>query len=150
MEEKEVNQAGNATAKQEQAAEQAQEAKQEKTFTQEELNAIIQQRLAREKEKSESELTAAFRTKEAELNQRELQLTLRERMAARGLPGELAGILKVTDEAEIENTIGILMKYTGKKEEKTEESMIGFTQIGAKPGPKENGPDPFRKVMGLK
>lgn len=131
MEEKEVNQAGNATAEQEQAAEQAQEAKQEKTFTQEEL-------------------TAAFRTKEAELNQRELQLTLRERMAERGLPGELAGILKVTDEAGIENTIGILMKYTGKKEEKTEESMIGFTQIGAKPGPKENGPDPFRKVMGLK
>lgn len=99
MEEKEVNQAGNATAEQEQAAEQAQEAKQEKTFTQEEL-------------------TAAFRTKEAELNQRELQLTLRERMAERGLPGELAGILKVTDEAGIENTIGILMKYTGKKRKK--------------------------------
>lgn len=54
----------------------------EKTFTQDEVNKIVSERLARDKGKNSAELEK----REHELEQRELAMTAREKLAERGLP----------------------------------------------------------------
>ncbi|MDL2294075.1 hypothetical protein LJC60_05525 [Ruminococcaceae bacterium OttesenSCG-928-D13] len=56
-----------------------------KLFTQDEVNKIVQERLAKEKAKYDTSLAE----KETELKQREFQLTARETLAQKGLPLDL-------------------------------------------------------------
>ena len=79
-------------------AENSTQGSQEKMFTQEEVNTIIQNRLTREKEKSATENAAALEDREAQLQERELKLQLREEMANHDIPKELSDIITVTDE----------------------------------------------------
>ena len=87
-----------------------------KTFTQEEVNAIVQKRLERERSKQGAdEKPAAEETdREQELNQRELNIKLKETLLAKGMPIDLADILRVSDEKDIEisrNYIGNSFEY---------------------------------------
>ena len=65
-----------------------------KTFTQEEVNAIVQKRLERERSKQGAdEKPAAEETdREQELNQRELNIKLKETLLAKGMPIDLAAV----------------------------------------------------------
>ena len=84
-----------------------------KTFTQEEVNAIVQKRLERERSKQGAdEKPAAEETdREQELNQRELNIKLKETLLAKGMPIDLADILRVSDEKDIEPVLTRLGDY---------------------------------------
>ena len=86
---------------------------QEKTFTQEELNAIIGKRLAEQKQQQENELAK----REQELNKREMSIRANELLAEKGLPKALGAVLKYDTEEELVKAIGILEQTKGFKQE---------------------------------
>ena len=119
----------------------------EKTFTQDEVNEIIKKRLAREKSGADEAINA----REAELNRRELQLQLRERMAENSLPKELATIIKADSEEDINNALSLLNKYIKASAEENKGKNVGSFRIGVTSQSREEmrAENPFRKVMGL-
>lgn len=108
-----------------------------KTFTQEEVNKIVQQRLERAKSKEPDELAK----REAELNKREMNLTIREQLSSAGLPNELAGVISAQDEDEAIEKIEILNKYI--------ESQPAHSKAEYNPVKGEVKTDPIREAMGL-
>lgn len=108
-----------------------------KTFTQEEVNKIVQQRLERAKSKEPDELAK----REAELNKREMNLTIREQLSSAGLPNELAGVISAQDEDEVREKIEILKKYI--------ESQPAHSKAEYNPVKGEVKTDPIREAMGL-
>lgn len=75
-----------------------------KTFTQEEVDEIIKKRLARERKKAESEQEPGT-DREKNLEQRELTLMAKEKLLDEGMPLNLAGVLKFSDEKTLEEAI---------------------------------------------
>ena len=108
-----------------------------KTFTQEEVNKIVQQRLERAKSKEPDELAK----REAELNKREMNLTIREQLSSAGLPNELAGVISAQDEDDAREKIEILKKYI--------ESQPAHSKAEYNPVKGEVKTDPIREAMGL-
>lgn len=129
----------------------APETQQEKTFTQEQVNAIVSKRLAEAKASNE----AALSKREAELNQREMQIRAKELLTERGLPKQLADVLKYSDEKSLIAAIDVIEHTRGFKEEEQEKNGKPKRRILVQePLPLHDGggfePDPFRKAMGLK
>ena len=110
----------------------------EKTFTQEEVNKIVQERLARSKNKEPDELAK----REAELNKREMMRVkiIKEQLSSAGLPQELASVITAKDEQEATEKINTLKKYIEQPAHKQAYSPVK--------GGEPNG-DPIRKAMGL-
>ena len=73
----------------------------EKTFTQEQVNAIIGERLAKEKSKADT----ALAEKEQQLIQRELTLTAKERLNQMDLPIELLDALNISSQEALEKSL---------------------------------------------
>lgn len=94
----------------------ATDTQQEKTFTQEQVNAIVGKRLAEAKASNESLLNK----REDELNQREMQIKAKELLAERGLPKELASVMRYDDEESLMKAIDIIDKTRGFKEVKSD------------------------------
>ena len=90
---------------------------QEKTFTQDELNAIIGKRLSEQKQQQESELTK----REEELKKREMNIRANELLMEKGLPKSLGAVLKYDTEEELIKAIEILEQTRGFKQEKEPE-----------------------------
>lgn len=90
---------------------------QEKTFTQEELNAIIGKRLSEQKQQQESELIK----REEELKKREMNIRANELLMEKGLPKSLGAVLKYDTEEELVKAIEILEQTRGFKQEKEPE-----------------------------
>ena len=118
----------------------------EKTFTQDELNRIISERLARNRDKR----TAEFDEREKELKRRELSIIAREKLDEAGLSKELCKVLKYDDEAELDEAIQQLQHikgFDGKKPEKSGKKIVEpfrlpeFTDAPA--------PDLFREAFKL-
>lgn len=78
----------------------------EKTFTQEDVNRIVQERLAKEKAKNSGE--ADFAKREQELAQRELHMTAKELLSEKGLPVQLFDALNCTDKETMEKSIATI------------------------------------------
>lgn len=81
-------------------------AQQESTFTQEDVNRIVSERLAKEKAKNDT----ALADRERELAQREFQLKAREILESKKLPVELLGALNATDESSLNAALELLDK----------------------------------------
>ena len=113
----------------------------EKTFTQEQVNQIISDRLARDRAKGE----AALAEREQQLAQRELQLT------ENGLPVELVDALNVSSPEALEKALSTVKTVMDKyKAEAQPIKIIG----GAKPAEvlcraKYTGDGSLRKAMEL-
>lgn len=124
--------------------------KEQKLFTQEEVNGFVQSRISRLKGQIEKESKVEYEQKFAELQAREMKLTVRERLNDRGMPKELADIITCTDEKDIDSKLDALQKIYGDKAKEKEEVPTGFVQVGAASttGAIYN-PDPVRKAMGL-
>ncbi len=67
---------------------------QEKTFTQEQVNAIVSDRLARDRQKQTEEMSK----KEKELADREFRLNSRQKLIDRGLPEDMLDVLNCSSE----------------------------------------------------
>ena len=118
----------------------------ERTFTQEQVNAIVGERLAKEKAKAD----AALAEREQQLTQRELLLTAKEKLNDMGLPVELLDALNVSSPEAMEKALTTVKTVLDKY--KAEARPIKFS--GAKPaeslsGEKNTGDGSLRKAMGL-
>lgn len=124
---------------------------QEKTFTQEQVNAIVSKRLAEDRASRASE----FDKREKELNQREMQIRAKELLAERGLPKNLADVLRYSDEESLKTAIDVIDKTRGFKESSVDtEQNNDKRKIIENPLPSGQRDaligDQLRKAMGLK
>lgn len=118
----------------------------QRTFTQEEVNSLIQARLARAKEQAGKDAKAEYDQKMADLQARELKLIMKEKLDAREMPRGLVDILSCTSEEDIDSKLDALQKIYGTREAPRD------IKVGAPSGFKFGapaGPDPVRKAMGL-
>lgn len=76
----------------------------EKTFTQEEVNRIVGERLAKAKNSGETDLAK----REQELARRELTLNARELLNEKGLPAQLLDALNCANEETIRKSVEII------------------------------------------
>ena len=118
----------------------------EKTFSQEDVNRIVGERLAKEKAKGE----AALAEREQQLAQRELLLTAKEKINEMGLPAELVDALNVSSPEALEKALSTVKTVLDKY--KSEAQPIKFK--GAKAGEslsgvRNTGDDSLRKAMRL-
>ena len=97
MEEKNMNQNADPATSQETG---------EKTFTQEDVNRIVQERLAKEKSKNSGD--ADFAKREQELAQRELHMSAKEMLSEKGLPVQLFDALNCKDEETLKKSISTI------------------------------------------
>ena len=119
----------------------------ETTFTQEQVNKIVSDRLAREKVKSE----AALAEREQQLAQRELLLTAKEKLAENALPVELLDALNVSSPEAMEKAITTLKGVIDKiKAENPKAVRISGATAASEVTATPNGADAqLRKAMGL-
>ena len=119
----------------------------ETTFTQEQVNKIVSDRLAREKVKSE----AALAEREQQLAQRELLLTAKEKLTESGLPVELLNALNVSSPEAMEKAITTLKGVIDKiKAEAPKAVRISGATAASEVTATPNGADAqLRKAMGL-
>ena len=108
----------------------------EKTFTQEEVNKIVQERLARVK------TSQGPSEKEIELQQRENDLYIREQIANNGLPNELYDSLKGLDKKAVDKCLSIVSPYIRKASEPVLNPVL---PTGGNGGDE----DKIRRAMGL-
>lgn len=122
---------------------------QERTFTQEEVNRIVGERLARVKGNADY---TGFSEREQQLNQRELRLDAREKLADAGIPKELLPLVNCNSKEEMEKSINLIGAYiqkpaTGNKETggvyRVSTGAYSSGSIGGAAG------DDIRKAMGL-
>jgi len=124
----------------------------EKTFTQEDVNRIVGERLAKEKAKNSGEADLAKR--EQELAQRELHMSAKELLSEKGLPVQLFDALNCTDKEAMEKSIGTIEKiFNEYKANATKQHIFKGFQPGASgkvsgAGAAEDAE--LRKAMGLR
>ena len=92
----------------------------EKTFTQEQVNAIVGERLAKEKAKTE----AAYAEREQQLIQKELSWAAKEKCRELGLPEELLEVLNISTPEAMEKALTTVKGLWNKRE---------VSVVGAKP-----------------
>lgn len=119
----------------------------EKTFSQDDVNRIVGERLAAEKRKGE----AALAEREQQLAQRELLLTAKEKLTESALPVELLDALNVSSPEAMDKAITTLKGVIDKIKA---EAPKPFTIHGAKPAEAGRRPElgtdsQLRKAMGL-
>lgn len=124
----------------------------EKTFTQEDVNRIVQERLAKEKAKNSGD--ADFARREQELVQRELHMTAKEMLSEKGLPVQLFDALNCTDKETMEKSIATIETIFNHKANATSSiSFKGFQpgSTGVMPSADTMAEDiEIRKAMGLR
>ena len=118
-----------------------------KTFSQDDVNRIVGERLAAEKRKGE----VALAEREQQLAQRELLLTAKEKLSENGLPMELLDALNVSSPEAMDKAITTLKGVIDKIKA---EAPKPFTIHGAKPAeagrrPEVGADSQLRKAMGL-
>ena len=112
---------------------------QERTFTQDEVNRIVQERLARVKASQEPD------ERELALQTRENALYAREKVAEFGLPKELADELNGMDKATVDKCIKIIAPFAKKASEPIL-NAVGPTNGGGM----DTSDSAIRAAMGLK
>lgn len=118
----------------------------ERTFSQDDVNRIVGERLAAEKRKGE----AALAEREQQLAQREMMLTAKEELTKEGLPVELADALNMSSPEAMKKAITTVKAVIDKIKEDRPKAVFK----GAVPGmslcpPRESGDSSLRKAMGL-
>lgn len=119
----------------------------EKTFSQDDVNRIVGERLAAEKRKGE----AALAEREQQLAHREMLLTAKEKLTEAGLPVELLDALNVSSPEAMEKAVATLKGVIDKIKA---EAPKPFTIHGARPAEAGRRPElgtntQLRKAMGL-
>lgn len=124
----------------------------EKTFTQEDVNRIVQERLAKEKAKNSGD--ADFAKREQELAQRELHMTAKELLSEKGLPVQLFDALNCTDKESMEKSIATIETiFNQQKANATSNIQFkGFQPggTGVVPSAEDAEDLKIRKAMGLR
>ncbi len=125
----------------------------EKTFSQEQVNAIVQKRLAEDREKASKELGE----REQELAHREFRLNSRQKLIDKGYPETLLDALNCSSEEAFDKALGIIDGLMEERlaSKKDDEKQAQLEAQRARPftGPlnqlRRVGEDPIRKAMNL-
>ena len=124
-----------------------QEIEQEKRFTQEDVNRILANRLARVKNETDVE----FGQREAELSKRELLLDAREKLTEVGLSKELVTAINCSDRETMEKSIHTIIAAIGTSSERGIQPTTYRVSTGtAATGSQGSEDDSIRAAMGLK
>lgn len=122
----------------------------QKTFTQDDVNRIVQDRLAKDRAKASEELGK----REQELNEREFRLNSRQKLIDRGYPESIMDALNCSSEEAFNKALDIIdslikERTPDKEQELLEQRRARFT------GPMNNSSfsgkreDPIKKAMNL-
>ncbi len=121
-----------------------------RTFTQDDVNRIVQDRLQKERAKVDADREKQYADREAELARREFVLEARKELSDRGLPEDLIDALNMSDKETFKNSLGIIEKYmkdsTEESNREYEQNRAVFTMPMHYGGIKDN----IRAAMGLK
>lgn len=126
------------------------EGKEQKLFTQEEVNGFLKSQISRMMKKATKDQEAEYAQKVAELQAREMKLLVKERLSDREMPKELADVITCADEKDIDSKLDALQKIYGGQSAAKEKQPMGFIQVGAGGDPHAIPvANPVRKAMGL-
>lgn len=98
----------------------------DRTFTQEQVNAIIGERLSKEKEKNAAALAEReqqFAERERQLANKEAIFALKDQLHDMGLPAELLPVLNVQDKPALDKALQALKGYIDEKSKKKDERV---------------------------
>ena len=122
------------------------EGTQEKTFTQDEVNRIVQDRLAREKGKGSEELEK----REAALNYRERKMNAVDELRKNGLPDYLAEALNLNTDEDFQKSMEAIKRMKGESAG-VQPGVIGTgSPIGDVGHSYHDDSDQLRSAFGLK
>ena len=128
----------------------ATEQQQGKTFTQEQVNAIVSKRLAEQKATLEANLVK----REQGLDKREMGIRAKEMLAERGLPKGLSDVLRYDTEEELAKAIDAIEHAKGFRKEEQEQGgrpPEGFRILENRlPDGAHGAPDPIADAFKLK
>ena len=119
-----------------------------RTFSQDDVNRIVGERLAKEKAKTD----AAIADREQELVKREALLNARDALTARGLPVELADCLQLSTPEDLKKNLDFIQNYIEKRTEQQRQMPpkgAYYAGNGSKAGNPLKGDDDVRKAFGL-
>ena len=125
----------------------------QKTFNQDQVNAIVQKRLAEDREKASKELGE----REQELAQREFRLNSRQKLISMGYPENILDALNCSSEEAFDKALGIIDGLMEERlaSKKDDEKQAQLEAQRAKPftGPlnqfRRIGEDPIKQAMKL-
>lgn len=126
----------------------------ERTFSQDDVNRIVQERLAKDREKASKELGE----REQELARREFRLNSRQKLIDRGYPEDILDALNCNSEKEFDNALDIIDRLikerTPSEEEKAEmearmKAAASAPKFTDKSEPRQSFADPIRRAMDL-
>lgn len=120
------------------------EGAQEKTFTQEDVNRIVQERLAKEKGRGSEELNKRM----AELDMRERKLNAVSELRKNGLPEYLVDALNISTDEAFQKSMEAVIKMKG--EAKTQPKVVGYGSPIGNVGGSYKTEDATKAAMGLK
>lgn len=131
-------------------ATQAENKGEQRTFTQDDVNRIVQDRLAKDRQKASEELSK----KEEELAQREFRLNSRQKLIDRGYPESIMEALNCSSNEAFDKALDIIdslikERTPSKEQQELESKRARFTTPMKTPlfgGMRE---DPVRKAMNL-
>lgn len=126
----------------------------EKTFTQDDVNRIVQDRLAKDRAKSSEEITK----REQELLQREFRLNSRQKLIDRGYPESIMDALNCNDEKSFDKALDIIdsliKERTPSEAERAEmeakrKAAASAPKFTDRSEPRRTGTDLIRQAMNL-
>ena len=126
----------------------------EKTFTQDDVNRIVQDRLAKDRAKSSEEITK----REQELLQREFRLNSRQKLIDRGYPENILDALNCSSEEAFNKALdiidGLIKERTPSEAEKAEmearmKAAASAPKFTDKSEGRPSGIDMIRQAMNL-
>lgn len=126
----------------------------ERTFTQDEVNRIVGERLAKEKSRSDAasaEREQQLAEREKQLANREALIELKDQLHDMGLPAELLPVLNVQDKAALTTALEALKTYIDEKSKDKHEYKV-VEPLKLPKGMSYDEPDTnqqLRKAMGL-
>lgn len=123
-----------------------------KTFTQDDVNRIVQERLQKERGKVDADREKEFADREAELARKEFRLEARQELSDRGLPEELLDALNMSDKDSFKKSLEIVDKYMkahAQDAEKTSELEQHKARFTSPFHLHDSGVDNIRQAMGL-
>ena len=126
----------------------------ERTFSQDDVNRIVQERLAKDREKASKELGE----REQELAKREFRLNSRQKLIDRGYPESIMDALNCSNEEAFDKALdiidGLIKERTPSPEDKAEmeakmKAAASAPKFTDKSEPRRAGTDLIRQAMNL-
>lgn len=121
---------------------------QERTFTQNDVNRIVQERLAKEKGKGNDELEK----RAAELDKRERRMNAVDELRKNGLPDYLVDALNMNTDEDFQKSMEAIKKMKGEYQSSAKQDTGVFIGTGNPIGTVTKGPvnNDLRDAFGLK